>query len=597
MHISQPRLLALQAQLNTVSVDVYLQPMADEFQGEYTPDCAARLPWLTDFTGSAGLGAFWAAPHGQRRHTLFVDGRYTLQATQQVSADIQVCNSGEQPLGAWLRAQDAALTIGFDPWLVTHDQVVSWAQADTRHRWVGLAPNPVDAIWAERPAPPAGEVVLQPEALAGMPASEKHAALLAQLGEAGVDGAIFTLPDGINWLLNIRGNDIPFNPLMLSYLILKTDGSSKLYTYERTYVQDVQAYFSGLGVMLAPLADLWAGNMPLAPAGARLWIDPSVAAEGFWQLAAGQGITLVPQADPTLLPKACKNTTELAGIRAAHQRDGLALSRFLCWLDQQIEAGKLPDELTVVATLERFRSESPDYRQPSFATIAGAGPNGAIVHYRADTQSNRRLKKGELLLLDSGGQYADGTTDVTRTVAIGEPTGPMKEHYTRVLKGHIALVTARFPEGTTGPQLDVLARQFLWQAGLDYDHGTGHGVGAYLCVHEGPARIAKRGSSVALAPGMVLSNEPGYYAAGKYGIRIENLVAVEVVGAAPHGKALLGFDTLTLAPIDTRLVDVAMLSSDERNWLNDYHRRVYKTHAAAMHGLEKEWLASATRAV
>ena len=598
MHISEPRLAALSEQLAARKVDLYLQPMGDEFQGEYTPECAARLPYLTGFSGSAGMGAFWAAPHGARRHTLFVDGRYTLQAAQQVGPQVAVLHSGEVTLPQWLGEQAGPIVIGFDPWLMTQAQLEQLQQA-TAHLKLSWQPvaNPVDALWQDRPVPPSGKVELHALELAGASFEEKRSALLEKMGAQGADGLLLTLPDGINWLLNIRGEDIPFNPLMLGYLAIKNNGESILYTFERTLVQDVDAYFSAQQVTVAPIADLWAGKMAIGKAGEKWMIDASVSAAGFWQLASAQGIELMRVEDPTLLPKACKNPVELAGVRAAHGRDGMALSRLLCWLDGRVRGGNLPDELEVVEKLESYRRQSNLYRQPSFATIAGSGPHGAIVHYRADAASNRRLKKGDIFLLDSGGQYPDGTTDVTRTVTIGEPTTLMKEHYTRVLKGHIALATARFPAGTTGPQLDALARQFLWSAGLDYDHGTGHGVGAYLCVHEGPQRIAKKGSGVALQPGMIVSNEPGYYAEGKYGIRIENLVAVVKVGATEKGRDLLGFETLTLAPIDTRLVEVKMLTADERNWLNDYHRRVYKALSGAMDEAERRWLNAATRAV
>ena len=598
MHVSDPRLAALSQQLATLGVDLYLQPMGDEFQGEYTPASAARLPWLTGFGGSAGMGAFWAAAHGARRHTLFVDGRYTLQAVQQVGPQVAVLHSGEVTLAQWLAQQAGNLVIGFDPWLMTQAQVEDLQKA-TQHlpvRWQAIA-NPVDAVWDDRPAPPSGKVALQPLELAGVSYEEKRSALLEKMGAQGVDGVLLTLPDGINWLLNIRGEDIPFNPLLLGYLAIKNNSESILYTFDRTFIQDVDAYLKSQQVRVSSITEFWAGKSALGKPGGKWMIDASVSAAGFWELAAQQRIELLRAEDPTLLPKACKNPAELEGVRAAHGRDGVALSRALCWLDGRVRGGNLPDELEVVAKLEGYRRQSNLYREPSFATIAGSGPHGAIVHYRADAASNRRLKKGDLFLLDSGGQYADGTTDVTRTVSIGEPTTQMKEHYTRVLKGHIALATARFPAGTSGPQLDVLARQYLWAEGLDYDHGTGHGVGAYLCVHEGPQRIAKKGSGVALQPGMILSNEPGYYLEGKYGIRIENLVVVVKIGATEKGKDMLGFETLTLAPIDTRLVEVKLMTADERNWLNDYHRRVYKALSPAMDASERHWLDAATRAV
>ena len=326
--------------------------------------------------------------------------------------------------------------------------------------------------------------------------------------------------------------------------------------------------------------------------GLRVWIDPATTPQGFVELAQKKGLVLMEGEDPTQLPKALKNAQELDGVRAAHRRDGLALTKFLYWFQQKIENKKLFDELEVVAQLEAFRAKDKRYRGASFATIAGTGPHGAIIHYRADEKSNRHARMGELFLLDSGGQYLDGTTDVTRTMSLGVPTTVMAEHFTRVLKGHIALASVQFPPGTSGSQLDVLARQYLWAAGLDFDHGTGHGVGAYLCVHEGPQRISKRGNNVALQPGMIVSNEPGYYKQGEYGIRIESLVTV-----VQTSSRMLAFETLTLAPIDLSLVDIALLTSDERNWLNHYHQRVYLTHAEALSSAERQWLARATRAI
>lgn len=599
MHLSSPRLTALSDALTKAGIDVYLQPMADEFQGEYVPDCAARLPWLTGFTGSAGLGAFWAKPHGARRHTLFVDGRYTLQAAQQVDAAVAVLNSGELSLPQWLELQEGALTVGFNPWLVPQAQLEGWqkATASLGITWKAVTPDMVDALWADRPAPPAGEVVLHPIERSGASYHEKYQTLLAQLGQQEASAVLLTLPDGINWLLNIRGGDIPFNPLLLSYFLLKENGEATLFTFERTFGKDVDNYLAEAQVSVQPLQAYWQGEVTLAGKGEKVLIDAAMSAHGHWLVAEKQGVDLLRTDDPTLLPKARKNAVELDGMRAAHQRDGVALTKLLAWLDARVNAGAVPDELTVTDQLEKFRREGEGYREPSFATIAGSGGNGAIVHYRADAQSNRKLRKGELFLLDSGGQYPDGTTDVTRTVAIGEPTPAMKDHYTRVLKGHIALATARFPTGTAGQQLDALARQYLWQAGLDYDHGTGHGVGAYLCVHEGPARIAKRGQMVPLEAGMILSNEPGYYAEGKYGIRIENLVVVTVLGSTANGKDMFGFETLTLAPIDTRVVDVAMLTHEERNWLNAYHQRVFKLLSPELAPRDHDWLANATRAI
>ncbi len=591
------RIDALSERLKSEKVDLYLQPIADEFQGEYVPESAARLRYLTGFTGSAGFGAFWANA-SNHLHTLFSDGRYTIQAERELEGTgVQYLNSGDVSLTKWLEQERAArITIGIDPWIVTHAQLNAWKKATAALdiTWVELSENPVDAIWADRPATPTGDVALHAETLSGQSYTDKREALKKVMAAHKADGVMLTLPDGINWLLNIRGSDIPFNPLLLCYFALARDGHGTLYTFDRMFSQDVEKYFKSLNIKWELINHSFSGKAALK---GKWLIDPAVSAQGFWSRAENEGFEIIATDDPTLLPKACKNAVELEGIRAAHKRDGVALSKFLGWFDGQVAAGRLPDELNVVDQLESMRAQDDRYRGPSFATIAGAGPNGAIVHYRATKASNRRANKGDLFLLDSGGQYDDGTTDVTRTLAVGGASPKMSEAFTRVLKGHIALASVKFPEGTAGIQLDALARQYLWAAGMDYDHGTGHGVGAFLCVHEGPQRISKRGSHVPLQPGMILSNEPGYYAVGQFGIRIENLVAVVEAGTTADGKKLLAFETLTLAPIDTRLVMVDMMTSFERNWLNDYHQRVYKLLEPQMDAREKQWLAQATRAI
>ena len=594
----------LEEAITRAGLDLYLVPMVDEFQGEYVPGYAARLPYLTGFDGSAGLGVFRARPSDAARHALFVDGRYTLQATKQVDATaIEVINSGELSFLDWLAKQEGNLRVGFDPWLITQAQRDGWEKATAAQNitWHAHRPNLVDALWDGQPSPPQGDVELHDIDLAGASYEAKRAAILATLEIHAATSVLITQADSINWLLNIRGDDVPFNPLLLAHMVLRIDGSSTLFIHPHRLDSDVGDYLREHTVEVAALADVFAGKVTHEMLGARVMMDASTTATGWFDLAEKLGVAIVRETDPTTLPKALKNPTELQGIRAAHARDGLALTKFLHWFDTQTSTGQYPDELSVVSTLEAFRAEDIRYQGPSFATIAGSGPNGAIVHYRADGASNRKSRVGELFLLDSGGQYPDGTTDVTRTLFVASPAGGtpaplMTEHFTRVLKGHIALASAKFPHGTTGSQLDVLARQYLWDAGLDYDDGTGHGVGAYLCVHEGPQRISKRGSPVALQPGMILSNEPGYYATGQYGIRIENLVAV-VTLPLTSGAAMLGFETLTLAPIDARLIAIAMLTASERNWLNAYHRRVYQAHEALLDSEARSWLMQATRAI
>lgn len=595
-----PRLQALQHALQAASVDLYLQPMGDAFQSEYVPESAARLRYVTGFTGSAGTGAFWAEPDADHLHLLFTDGRYTIQAAQELAGtSIHPRNSGEQRLSQWLatlqpRGDHHALRIGFDPWLITHDEFQQWHRATQQIavEWVALCANPIDAIWEDRPAMPHASPWLHDIVFSGQAYTEKRAALLKTLEMHQADALVLTLADGVNWLLNLRGSDVECNPLLLGYFVLKRNGQGTLYSFDRAYDAAVVDYFRDNAIQLQDVTSLWNHASPLFAPHASVLIDPATSAEAFWRQAAQDGWRIIAQGDPTLLPKACKNPVELQGMRNAHRRDGVALARFLCWLDAQLDSRKLPDELAIVQQLEAFRAADARYRGPSFATIAGSGPHGAIVHYRATEASNRRLKYGELLLLDSGGQYDDGTTDVTRTIAIGETSPAMREHFTRVLKGHIALASAAFPVGTSGIQLDALARQPLWEVGLDYDHGTGHGVGAYLCVHEGPQRISKKSSGVPLQPGMILSNEPGYYQTGSHGIRIENLVAV-----AESDPGWLHFETLTLAPIDTRLIVVELLTSAERNWLNAYHRRVQETLEPLLDATARAWLARATRAI
>ena len=595
-HSTGERLQALSAAMAGAGMDAYLVPMVDAFQSEYIAPSAARLPYITGFTGSAGFAVIWAQGQGARKHVLFVDGRYTLQAANEIDTDaIEILNIADVSFVQWLAGLGKeSLRIGFDPSLITLQQYTQWtkAAAYAAITWVAHTPNLIDELWQDQPAAPAGPIHLHPLEYAGVAYAQKREPLLAAMEARGADALLLTQPDAINWLLNIRGEDIDFNPLVLGYFLLTREGAASFYTEPRELTAQVKEYFAQQQVSIVDIAKVFAGETPKLTPKAKVMMDAG-AVPFLWQILAKEaGWHVIEAEDPTQLPKALKNEAELGGIREAHRRDGLALTRFLHWFDTQMEAKRTLDELTIIAKLEAFRAEGDDYRGPSFATIAGAGPHGAIIHYRADEASNRKLQRGELLLLDSGGQYPQGTTDVTRTITTTVPTSVMKEHFTRVLKGHIALASVQFPVGTTGGQLDVLARQYLWAVGLDYDHGTGHGVGAYLCVHEGPQRISKRGSNVALKPGMILSNEPGYYAAGQYGIRIENLVVV----VAGKGSAL-AFETLTLAPIDTRLIEIAMLTNDERNWLNQYHSRIYKTHADGLDYSARQWLERATRAI
>ena len=587
------RLADLRAELARREVQGFLIPRGDEHQGEYVPDSAQRLAWLTGFNGSAGTAA--VLPEAA---AIFVDGRYTLQVRNEVDGALFAPRHiTEEPLSDWLREHlKPGQRLAYDPWLHTEDQVRRLAKtlAAAGAEAVALPDNPLDAVWRERPAPP--QAPIRPHALryAGRESADKRADLGRDLEKKGVAAAVLSLPDSIAWLLNVRGGDVEHSPLPLSFALLHADGGVEWFV-DGAKLDDSLIKHLGNAVSVEGPERLSEALDRLGAAGAKVLADPATAACWIFDRLRAAGAVIEPGADPCQLPKACKNETELAGTRAAHRRDGAALARFLQWLDGEVAAGRPLTEMAAADRLAAMRGESGELRDLSFDTIAGSGPNGAIVHYRVSAESDRALAEGELFLCDSGGQYPDGTTDVTRTIAIGAPSEEMRERFTLVLKGHIALATARFPEGTSGSQLDVLARAALWQRGLDYDHGTGHGVGSYLNVHEGPQRISKVPNSVALQPGMIVSNEPGYYKTGAYGIRIENLVAVVESPRGPdEERAMLAFETLTLAPIDRRLVQSALLTRDEIAWLDAYHARVREEIGAQLEGADLEWLRAAT---
>ena len=565
------RLAALRAELAERGFDGFVVPLSDEHQGEYVARRSQRLAWLTGFTGSAGMAIVLA-----ERAALFVDGRYTLQAAAQVDGSLyEHRHITEEPPDAWLRehlGEGAAL--GYDPRLhgaSQRDRLAAPCRA-VGARLIPCEDNPIDALWADQPPAPLGPIAPHPARFAGAEAGEKREIVAAQLAKKSAAAAVLSAPDSIAWLLNVRGGDVANSPLPHSFAIVHGDGDVDWFVDRRKLLPEIPVHLGNAVHVREP--ETMANVLDaLAGAGKAVLIDEAATPVWMVDLLTDGGAEVIRGSDPCALPKACKNAVELDGIRAAHRRDGVALARFLAWL-AAAPPGSIT-ELDAVAHLAAMRAGGEHYRGPSFDTISGAGPNGAIVHYRVTGESNRTLEPGTLYLVDSGGQYLDGTTDVTRTVAIGRPEPEHRDRFTRVLRGHIALATARFPRGTTGAQLDTLARQFLWQAGLDYDHGTGHGVGHYLNVHEGPQRISRMGSAAALAPGMVVSNEPGYYKTGAYGIRIENLVAVTEADDAVGG--FLGFETLTLAPIDRALIDPALLTADERAWLDSYHVRVADT--------------------
>ena len=589
---SAERLALLRAEMKRRGLDGFVLPRTDEHQGEYLPKRAQRVAWLTGFVGSAGVVVVLAD-----RAAIFVDGRYTLQVRSQVDTALyDPQHLTETPPDRWLQANAGrGQRIGYDPWLHTVDGVGRLRTACERAgaELVALDGNPVDAVWTAQPPAPLAPVRVQEIAHAGAGAAEKRRAIAAGIVADGADAVVLNAPDSIAWLLNIRGGDVPRTPFALSFAVLDRDGAVDLFIDRRKLLPEL---FDHLGNQVAVRQpdELGPALDALGRAGWRVRVDPAAAPSWIFDRLTKAGAAVLRGEDPVQLPKACKNAVELAGCRAAHLRDGAALTRFLAWLAHEAPKGRLT-EIAAGERLAAFRAEAGDLRDLSFDSITGAGPNGAIVHYRATPESNRPIRVGELFLVDSGGQYPDGTTDVTRTIAIGAPGAEERDRFTRVLKGHIALATARFPAGTSGSQLDALARLPLWQAGLDYDHGTGHGVGSYLSVHEGPHRISKIPNTVALRPGMIVSNEPGYYKTGAYGIRIENLVTVvELSWIAGAERSMLGFDTLTLAPIDRNLVEPALMTAAETAWLDAYHKRVRDNFVSLLGGEARDWLAWAT---
>jgi Xaa-Pro aminopeptidase len=586
------RLRLLRTRLAADGLDGFIVPRADEHQGEYVPMCGQRLAWLTGFTGSAGMAVVLKGCAA-----VFVDGRYTLQAGAQVDTEAyEIRHLIDEPPATWLEsAAKTGEVIGYDPWLHTPQEVerlrtgVERAGATLR----AVDKNPLDAVWLGRPATPLAPVFPQPDGFAGESAGDKRARIGKSLVDNGAAATVLTMPESIAWLLNIRGGDVPHTPLPLSFAILKADGAVTLFIDRRKLTPGLERYL-GNGVTIEAPVLLGPALDALARQG-RVQVDPASAASWVFDRLAASGAQVIRAADPCMLPKACKNAVELDGTRAAHRRDGAAVTRFLAWLARTAALGDLK-EIAASDRLEAFRKEGEYFRDLSFPTISGAGSNGAIVHYRATPESEKLLKPGMLYLLDSGAQYLDGTTDITRTIAIGKPSDEMRENFTRVLKGHIALARARFPKGTTGSQLDGFARRALWEAGLDYDHGTGHGVGSYLSVHEGPQRISKAPNSQPLLPGMIISNEPGYYKTGGYGIRIENLIVVQAEEQLSRetGREMLSFETITLAPIDHNLVIAERLDYDEKLWFNAYHARVRETIGPLVDVETRTWLDAAT---
>ncbi len=573
----------------------FVVPRSDEHQGEYVAPRSERLRWLTGFAGSAGVVLVL-----MDRALIFVDGRYTLQVRDQVDTAVFTPeNLVETPPDAWVKANlGRGARIGFDPWLHTISEARDWRAATERSgaEMVALEKNPIDEVWTDQPAPPLRPVEIQPIEFAGVLAKDKLAQLAEALAREGATHCVLTDPSSIAWAFNIRGSDVPHTPLALGFAVIAAKGPHLLFMDKRKLSIEPEAYLTQLADLRAP-GTLEAEVAALAAKGARIALDPKLAAERLRTLVEENGGEVLQLADPARLPRATKNEAEIAGTRAAHRRDGAAVVKFLAWLDAQ-PAGSI-DEITAVTKLEEARHQTGEetqrpLRDVSFDTISGAGPNGAIIHYRVSRSTNRKLGDGELFLLDSGAQYQDGTTDITRTVAVGRPTDEMRERATIVLKGMIDISMLRYPAGTRGSDIDAVARIAHWKVGLDYAHGTGHGVGSYLSVHEGPQRIAKTGTEK-LLEGMILSNEPGYYKAGAYGIRMENLILVTPAEPIPGGDiAMHGFETLTLVPFDRRLIVADLLTPEERAWLDAYHARVLAEIGPMVGGDVLKWLEAAT---
>lgn len=583
----------LRSKLAETGLDGFYVPHEDEYQNEYLPDANERLAWVSGFTGSFGSALIMTA-----RAAIFVDGRYTIQAAEQTDPDLFERVAVPDP-GAfgWIAAQDfSGQRIGYDPALMTPNDVQAFETAAKKAgaTIVAVTTNPIDEAWQDRPSQPQAPVIPHNLEHAGQSSEDKRRAIAASLTDAGADAVVITAPASIAWLFNIRGGDVACSPLPLARAVLRSDASATLFLDPVKETPGLREHL-GNHVTLAPLDTLDAELEALS--GQTISLDPALASAWFFQKLDAAGTTILRAQDPVLLPKACKNATELAGTSAAHRRDGAAVTRFLHWLDTEAQSGEYT-EIDAALKLLDFRLVDEQMKDMSFETISGAGPNGALPHYRVSSASNRPLERGTLYLVDSGGQYPDGTTDITRTVPIGTPSEDMRRHYTLVLKGHIAMDRVRFPEGTTGTHLDILARHALWMAGLDYDHGTGHGVGVYLGVHEGPQRIAKAWNATPLQPGMIVSNEPGFYQEGAYGIRIENLQYVTPAEPIEGGdRDMLGFECVTFAPLARGLIDTDLLTADERDWVDDYHQRVLSEIGDLVDGEASDWLKAACAAL
>lgn len=588
---SEERLFLLRNIMEKQNLQGYLIPRSDEYQSEYLPKSSQRLAWLTGFDGSAGFAIVL-----KQRAAIFTDGRYTLQIRDQVDEKhFEIYNTAEMLPLDWLesnlRKNDC---IGFDPWLHTCDEVIkiSTVLASKDAEAIKLSKNLIDEIWLDKPPVPLGPITPHPEIYAGEAVASKFDTINTEMMKNEEDVVIISSPESIAWLLNIRGSDVARTPLPLSFLMLNKKGHAKLFVDQRKIVDETRNHL-GNAVSILPIKEFGSELNSLTHGSKKIRLDPKTCPAWVAEKFNSSSISIVHGDDPTLIPKAKKNKVELAGTRAAHIRDGAAFVRFLNWFSLNSKQGQL-DEMNAATKLQNFREKDPLFKDLSFDTISGSGPNGAIVHYRVTEESNRTIELGDLYLVDSGAQYLDGTTDITRTIAVGDPGDEAKNYFTRVLKGHIAIASSKFPVGTNGSQLDALARAPLWAIGADYDHGTGHGVGSYLGVHEGPQRISKLPNSVSLQPGMIVSNEPGYYKSGAYGIRLENLLVVQSEIIPNSECAMLSFETITLAPFDRSMILNELLQDHEKSWLNNYHASVRKKLLPLLNTNDGAWLIDAT---
>jgi Xaa-Pro aminopeptidase len=585
------RVAKLRGELERRGYAGFMVPRSDEHQSEYVQKNAERLAWLTGFTGSAGTAIVL-----RDKAALVVDGRYTLQAPEQVDTTvITPVPLAETSPEDWIAANlPEGGVLAYDPWLHTTDGLKRLESAVARAGGT-LAPvemNLIDVIWVDRPPPPQAPVRPHPIECAGESAEAKLERIRLKLVDAKLDALVVSDPHNLAWTFNLRGGDVGHTPLPFGYVVIPKEGPASLFIDPAKVTNEAGAAIGHLA-HLRPPAEFLSSLEDLAKGGRKIRLDQATAAVALARRIEGAGGIVEPGPDPISLMKAVKNQTEIAGSRSAHRRDGVAMARFLAWFDREAPRGQLT-EIDAAEALEGFRLETGALKDVSFPSISGAGPNAAIPHYRVTRSTNRPIERDRIFLIDSGAQYVDGTTDITRTVIVGEPTAEMRDRFTRVLKGHIAIARIVFPKGTTGAQIDPFARQALWDAGLDFDHGTGHGIGSYLSVHEGPQRIAKTGHTP-LEPGMMLSNEPGYYRTGEYGIRIENLILVESRSMPGAEREMLGFETLTFTPIDLRLVEPSIMTGDEIAWLDAYHAKVREMLVGSLDPVTQGWLEKATR--